>query len=185
MFSSSFFFFAFSSSQPPWEKPEEEDEEEELGAPPEEALKLARADSSGSHRLEECRTRLAAVEAEQAALTADDEDARKSFASRAQALYQRLAESVSLRRAALESTMTRLHSALRAGGAEPADVASFKGAFSGPRSGRDAALAIAWFDSLGHTDGPLDAKTRRRLERAVKWVGCEFESLRQVISLQI
>ena len=193
-----------------------EEEEEEAGAsgaaldfdddPPPAAPTLVKQMSSGSERLDVCRARLAAIEAEQQTLETSEEARRKDLATSAAALFEKLEASVAARRQALVARKAGMRSILSRGtpraqkkvvqqwpesASSPPNSAG--GSFAGPRSGRDAALAEAWFEGAqdgiaswretGGTslDGAPDATQRRRLLRAVKWLDGELESLQQVV----
>lgn len=163
---------------------------------------MKRAISEGTERLDETRGRLAAVEAEQQSLEQSDESMRKDLQSKGVALYEKLTASVDIRRAALDATLSEMKQALAKSSSSPlaassAGTSSGKAIAVGARSGRDAALAEAWFaghqvkvaaaEALGvvpKSSGGKDGggtSTTRRLTRAIKWVEAEKESLRQVV----
>jgi hypothetical protein len=172
----------------PWEAPEPEEEENkvddfDLDAPPDSGPTLGRLISVGTERLDECRNRLAALEKEQALLETSDDDSRKMMAARARGHFDRLASSVEIRRMNLEKSSEGILSTLKC---QASDITN--SGFSGPRSGRDAALAEAWFIAfrnkrmnLGIEDKELTTSERRRLIRAFRWMKGELIGLQQVL----
>jgi len=162
----------------------------EFDEPPPNAPTLGRQASAGDMRLEYCRKRLAAVEAEQAKLEQLDDDNRKGLAAKGQALFAKLSASVDARRDELDRTLGEVRAALAASGqASAVEGVGGKQAATGARSGRDAALAEAWWAGLkaaemasrGAAVSKLDgARLVRRGVRAVRWLEAEKESLRQV-----
>jgi hypothetical protein len=155
---------------------------------------LGRQLSAGDMRLEYCRKRLGAVEEEQQRLDAMDEDQRKGLASRGQALFAKLSASVDARHRELDLCLAEVRAALAAAGYAGAGGAGGKHAADGARSGRNAALAEAWWGGLKEVDvagqapslAPADGADKsggrlvRRAARCVRWLEAEKESLRQV-----
>mmetsp|Transcript_2417 Transcript_2417/g.3236 ORF Transcript_2417/g.3236 Transcript_2417/m.3236 type:complete len:3692 (+) Transcript_2417:353-11428(+) len=179
-------------SVPAWEDPEafKDDEEDDfdLDMPPDEGPRMGRQISVGSHRLDECRNRLTALEKEQAAFESSDDDSRKAMAIRARGFFDQLAASVEARRIKLEQSSNDILQVLQS---KAEDITN--SGFSGPRSGRDAALAEAWFISFNNkrnktieeTNGKvipeLTTTERRRLIRAYRWEKGELIGLQQVL----
>jgi thiol-disulfide isomerase/thioredoxin len=175
-------------SMPPWENLEEEEEDDfDLDMPPEEGPRMGRQISVGSHRLDECRNRLTALEKEQVMLESSDENNRKAMAVRARGFFDELAASVEQRRVKLEQSSNDILQVLQM---EAKDITN--SGFAGPRSGRDAALAEAWFISFnnkrnktiednGGKVSELTATEKRRLIRAYRWELGELVGLQQVL----
>jgi hypothetical protein len=166
---------SFIESQKAWEVRESE----EVKAEDEDDL-----DSKTAARIDKCSSRLSEVEKAQAKLIEDDEEERKRLNLKAKELKKELDKSVLARKTRLDDTREKLTDILTKGGVDVQDITAGKprsGRFSGPRSGRDAALAEAWLFGLraDAIESPSE-KTIRRAQRAMKWLGCEYESLRQV-----
>ena len=186
-------------------KKEETNDDDELGAPPDGPLRLTKQLSSGEARLDWCRSRLAAAEQELVDLEQQDETTRKNMGSKATALFAALSASVTAREQQLEVLVAQLRAAVESAGSSSIGAPLLsprpQKVGAGARSGRDAALAEAWWagaqeevaaqlarsptssNDNGNGSGggaKLEARLLRRAKRAMHWAEGELESLKQV-----
>lgn len=174
----------FVDAVPAWPKDEtgenQSDDDAEIsehddGAP------LKRQQSFGSAKLDECRRRLAECEAEKALLEDADEKQKKKLHSDCHDQHTKLMQGVQERLDLFENALGKLQQLELSTTKKPIESDSTSSLDSGPESGRNAALALAWLETqTPPNSGETSRKWSMTLAASMRAVRSEQESLRRI-----